>query len=122
MDHALLASFLDGRTPAATFAQAIKQEVDACEAGFRSPAHIGYIFVTAGPQFTVTRTHMTRLLQALLDGTIPWMSANYTGDCLMMSDDFQPESEQVAEAIEWMADDSRPPTIDETRALFKTMR
>ena len=50
------------------------------------------------------------------------MSANYTGDCLMMSDDFQPESEQVAEAIEWMADDSRPPTIDETRALFKTMR
>ena len=122
MEHALLASFLEGRTPAAAFAQAIEQEVDACEAGVRSSANIGYIIVTDGPQFTVTRTHMARLLQSLLDGTIPWMSANYTGDCLMMSDDFQPDNEEVAEAIGWIADDSRPPTSDETRALLETMR
>ena len=101
---------------------AIKQEVDACEAGVRSPANIGYIIVTHGPQLTVTRTHMARLLQSLLEGTIPWISANYIGDCLMMSDDFQPESEEVAEAIEWVADDSRPPTDDETRALLETLR
>ena len=122
MEHALLASFLDGRTPAVTFAQSIEQEVDACEAGVRSPANIGYIIVTDGPQFTVTRKHMARLLQSLLDGTVPWMSANYTGDCLMMSDDFQPEDEKVAEAIQWVADDSRPPTDDETCALLETLR
>ena len=50
------------------------------------------------------------------------MSVNYTGDCLMMSDDFRPETEQVAVAIEWVADDSRPPTDDETRALLETLR
>ena len=50
------------------------------------------------------------------------MSVNYTGDCLMMSDDFQPETKQVAAAIEWVADDSRPPTDDETRALLETLR
>ncbi len=122
MEHALLASFLDGRTQAATFAQSIQQEVDACEAGTRSPAKIGYIVITDGPQFTVTRTHMARLLQSLLEGTIPWMSANYTGDCLMMSDDFQPENEEVGEVIGWVADDSRPPTDDETRALLETLR
>lgn len=122
MEHALLASFLDGRTPAANFAQAIEQEVETCEAGVRSPANIGYIIVTDGPQFTVTRTHMARLLQSLLDGAIPWISANYTGDCLMMSDDFQPENEKVAEAIEWVADDSRPPTDDETRTLLEALR
>ena len=121
MEHALLASFLDGRTTAAGFAQAIEQEVNACEAGVRSPANIGYIIVTDGPQFTVTRTHMARLLQAMLDGTIPWMSANYTGDCLMMSDDFRPESDEVADAIEWVADDSRPPTIEETRVMLVAM-
>ena len=122
MEHALLASFLDGRTPAATFAQAIEQEVEACEAGVRSPANIGYIIVTDGPQFTVTRMHMARLLQSLLDGIIPWISACYTGDCLIMSGDFQTECEKVQEAIEWVADDSRPPTDDETRALLETLR
>lgn len=122
MEHGLLASFLDGTTPATTFAQAIAQEVDACAAGVRSPANTGHIIVTDGPQFTVTRTHMARLLQSLLNGTIPWMSVNYTGDCLMMSDDFQPETKQVAAAIEWVADDSRPPTDDETRALLETLR
>jgi len=122
MEHALLASFLDGRTPAPTFAQAIEQEVEACETGVRSPANVGYIIVTDGLQFTVTRKHMVRLLQSLLDGTLPWVSAKYTGDCLMMSDDFQPESEEVAKAIEWVADDSRPPTDVETRALLATLR
>ena len=122
MEHGLLTSFLDGTTPATTFAQAIAQEVDACAAGVRSPANTGYIIVTDGPQFTVTRTHMARLLQSLLNGTIPWMSVNYTGDCLMMSDDFRPETKQVAAAIEWVADDSRSPTDDETRALLETLR
>lgn len=121
MEHALLTSFLEGTTLSADFARAIRQEVDACEEGFRSPANTGYIVITDGPQFTVTREHMKRLLQSMLDGTIPWMSANYTGDCLMMSDDFEPEDEEVVEAIAFVADDSRPPTADETRIALEAL-
>lgn len=122
MEHALLASFLEGTTSAEDFAKAIDQEVDACDAGLRSPANVGYIIITEGPQFTVTQEHMGRLLQSLLNKTLPWKSANYTGDCLMMSDDFQPENDEVAEAIEFVADDSRPPTSEETRTLLETLR
>lgn len=118
----MLTSFLEGTTSPADFARAIKQEIDACEEGVRSPANIGYIVVTDGPQVTVTRKHMKRLLQSLIDESIPWMSANYTGDCLMMSDDFHPEDELVAEAIEWIADDSRPPTLDEAQIALEALR
>lgn len=121
MEHSLLVPFLNGRTPPEDFSRAIKEEVDACEEGCRSPANIGHINITDGPQTVVTREHMRLLLGCLLDETIPWMSANYTGDCLMMSDDFEPEDEAVAEAIEFVADDSRPPTADETREAIKTL-
>ena len=121
MEHSLLVSCLDGMTPPKDFSREIKHEVDACEEGFRSPANVGYILMTDGPQITVTREHMKRLLQCLLDETIPWMSANYTGDCLMMSGDFHPLDEAVTEAIEFVADDSRPPTPDEIRVVIQTL-
>lgn len=121
MEHALLVSFLEGETTPQDFTFAIQEEVDACEKGFRSPANTGYIIITDGPLTTVTRKHMKRLLQCMFDESIPWMSANYTGDCLMMSDDFEPEDDEVAEAITFVADDSRPPTPEETRAAIETL-
>ena len=121
MEHSLLVSFLDGKTSAEEFSREIKQEVDACEESLRSPTKVGYIIITDGPQLTVTRDHMKRLLQCLLDGSLPWMSANYTGDCLMMSDDFDPEDDAVAEAIEFVSDDSRPPTSEETRVALSAL-
>jgi hypothetical protein len=39
----------------------------------------------------------------------------------MMSDDFQPENEAVARAIEFVADDSGPPTVDETRIALEAL-
>ncbi|MDC0887301.1 hypothetical protein OAS19_05885 [Altererythrobacter sp.] len=117
----MLTSFLDGRTLPEDFARAIKQEVDACEEGFRSPANVGYIIISDGPQLIVTQEHMKRLLGSMLDETLPWMSANYAGDCLIMSDDFEPEDNDVAEAIEFVADDSRPPTADEIREAIKAL-
>ena len=121
MEHSLLASFLNGNTSPEDFSREIKEEVDACEEGCRSPANAGHIIITDGPQTEVTREHMRRLLQCLLDEAIPWMSANYTGDCLMMSDDFHPQDEAVAEAIEFVANDSRPPTVDETREAIRAL-
>ncbi|MGB3737720.1 MAG: hypothetical protein WA948_00020 [Pontixanthobacter sp.] len=122
MEHDLLTSFLEGTTSPVQFALAVKQEVEVCEEGVRSPENIGYIVITDGPQVNVTREHMKRLLQAMLDESIPWMSANYTGDCLVMSDDFHPEDEEVAEAIDFVADDSRRPTATETRIALEALR
>lgn len=121
MDHALLVSFLEGETSPQDFTRDIKREVDACEEGFRSPTNVGYVDIKAGPLTTVTRTHLKRFLQHMLDGGIPWMAANYTGDCLIMSDDFEPEDKTVAEAIQFIADDSRPPTADETREALEAL-
>jgi len=121
MEHSLLVSFLNGNTSPEDFSREIKEEVDACEEGCRSLANVGHIVITDGPQTNVTREHMRRLLHCLLDETIPWMSANYTGDCLIMSDDFRPQDEAVAEAIEFVADDSRPPTAAETREAIRAL-
>ena len=121
MEHALLTSFLEGRTPPAIFARAIEQEVSACETGLRSPAKVGYILITDGPQFIITREHMKRLLHCLLDETIPWLSVNYTGDCMMMSSDFEPADDVVEQAIDFVADDSRLPTGEETRAALDAL-
>lgn len=121
MDHALLVSFLAGQTSPEEFGRLIEKEVVDCERGCSSPAGIGYIVITDGPLITVTREQMKRLLRCIADESLPWMSANYTGDCLMMSGDFQPEDDAVAEAIEFVADDSRPPTADEIMAAMTAL-
>ena len=121
MEHALLVSLLEAKTTPQDFTLAIQDEVDACEEGFRSPANTGYIIIKDGPLTIVTREHMKHLLRCMLNESIPWMSANYTGDCLMMSDDFEPEDEAVAEAIAFVADDSRPPSPEETQAAIEAL-
>lgn len=121
MKHSLLVSFLDGNLPAADFAAAIEHEVRACEEGVRSPANIGYIIITDGPLTKLTRAHARRLLECLMEGSLPWPSANYTGDCLIMSGDFEPEDEAVAEVIEFIADDSRAPTAGELRDALSAL-
>ena len=122
MQHSLLVSFLNGEITPKAFDSEIKQEVDACEEGIRSKAKVGHIIITDGPQTIVTHDHMMRLLQCLLDESVPWKSLNYTGDCLMMSDDFEPEDEKVAEAIEFLSDDSRSPSPDETLGALEALR
>lgn len=117
MEHASLVAFLNGDLSPADFGSEIAAEVDACEQGFRSGG-VGYIMVTDGPETTVTGEHAKRLLQALADGRLPFLSANYTADCLVMSDDFTFADDAVTEAIAFVADDSRPPTLDETQAAL----
>ncbi len=122
MQHSFLVSFLNGEIAPKTFDEEVKPEVDACEEGIRTNAKVGQIVITDGPQTIVTRDHMTRLLQYLLDESVPWTSLNYTADCLMMSDDFEPEDEKAAEAIEFLSDDSRPPSRAEIRSVLEALR
>jgi hypothetical protein len=79
---------------------------------------MGHIIVTDGPETMVTRDHAKRLLQAIAENRLPFLSANYAADCLMMSDDFEFAEEVVAEAVEFVADDSRAPTKEQTAAAL----
>ena len=117
MEYASLVAFLNGELSSESFNSEIAAEVHACEQGFRSGG-IGHIIVTDGPEMVVTREHAKRLLQALADQRLPFLSANYTADCLVMSDDFDFADDAVVEAVHFVADDSRLPTLDETKAAL----
>lgn len=117
MEHASLVAFLNGDLSPETFASEIAAEVHACEEGIRS-AGVGRIIVTDGPETVVTREHAKRLLQALADERLPFLSANYTADCLVMSEDFDFADDAVVEAVHFVADDSRPLTAEETKAAL----
>ena len=117
MEHSSLVAFLSGDLSPEDFGSEIAAEVDACEQGFRSGG-VGHIIVTDGPETVVTRDHIRRLLQALAEDRLPFLSANYVADGLMMSDDFELADEVVTEAVAFVADDSRPPTREETAAAL----
>ena len=117
MEHASLVAFLKGDLSPEAFGSEIAVEVDACELAFRSGG-VGHIIVTHGPDTAVTREHARRILQALADDRLPFLSANYTADCLVMSHDFEFADDAVRDAVHFVADDSRPPTPEETEAAL----
>lgn len=117
MDHASIVSFLNGITSPEDFGAEIAPEVEACVQGCRTSA-VGHIIVTHGPDTTVARDHAARLLGALLDARLQFDAANYLADGLIMSDDFDFADSTVADAIAFVADDSRHPTDEETRAAL----
>ena len=114
MDHTSIISFLSGSRSAQDFAAEIAPEVEACIQGCLSDG-VGHIVVTDGLVFTVSRDHAARLLQALADGGLTFDQANYLADSLIMSDDFAFADADVAEAVAFVADESRPPTVTETQ-------
>ncbi|MEG3155310.1 hypothetical protein [Sphingomonas sp. RB1R13] len=117
MEHASLVAFLNGHLSPEDFNSEIAAEVDACEHGFRSGG-VGHIIVTDGPEIVITRDHARRLLKALADNRLPFLSANYTADCLVMSDDFDFADDAVPDAVHFVGDDSRAPTAGETEAAL----
>lgn len=98
MEHATLVAFLNGDRSQGQFGSDIAEEVDACEQGWRSGG-VGHIIVTDGPETVVTREHATRLLRALAENRLPFLSANYAADCLVMSDDFDVADDSVSDAV-----------------------
>jgi hypothetical protein len=117
MEHTSLVAFLNGDVSPEDFGSEIAAEVDACEQGFRSRG-LGHIVLTEGPETIVTREHARRLLEALAGDRLPFLSANYTADCLVMGDNFDFADDAVAAAVEFVADDSRLPTQAETEAAL----
>ncbi len=119
MEHATLVEFLTCVLSPEMLVDEITAEVNACEAAFQAGEN-GYILITDGPPVEVTREGARRLLTAIADGRLPFQLANYVADCIIMSDDFDFADDAVRDAINFLEDDSRPPTRDETiEALAK---
>lgn len=114
MKHSLIASFLSGASSPEAFGEKIADEVAACLDGIRKNG-VGPVIVTDGPTMIVEQKHAARLLQAFVDQLIPYEAANYVADGLMISDDFDFADDAVANAIWFLADDSRAPTLNEIR-------
>lgn len=117
MEYSSLVAFLNGDLSPEAFGRKISNEVNACE----QTEGMGYIMVPDGPTQVITRDHARRLLELVLSDQLAFVAANYTADCLMMSDSFDFADEAVAEAIAFVADDSRPPTHGETNAAIAAL-
>ena len=114
MKHASLVAFLTGGLSPEAVGEEIAAEVTACNSAFQAGEN-GYIVITDGTLFQVTREGAKRLLSAVAEERLPFRLANYVADCIIMSDDFDFADEAVRDAIFFIEDDSRPPTLDETR-------
>jgi hypothetical protein len=69
----------------------------------------------------VTRDGARRLLEAVANGRLPFESANYVADCIIMSDDFEFADDAARDAIFFIEDDSRPPSRDETMNALQSL-
>lgn len=118
MKYATLVGFLTGVLSPEVLVDEITAEVNACEAAFQA-GEDGYFFITEGPPIEMTREVARRLLRAIENGRLPFQLANYVADCLELTDVYF-EDDTVQEAFNFVKDDSRPPTNDETiEALAK---
>ena len=113
MEHATLVEFLSGTLSPEGLAGEIATEVAACNAACQAGGS-GYIIITDGPSYEVTREGAGRLLVAIVEERLSFELANYVADCLIMSDDFDFADDAVRDAIHFAADDSRTPTQAET--------
>lgn len=120
MEHSSLVAFLNGDLSPEAFGRQISNEVNACEHGFKTEG-IGYIMIPNGSTQVITRDHARRLIEAIFSDQLSFLAANYTADCLMMSGSFEFADGAVAEAIAFVADDSRPPTHDETETAIAAL-
>ena len=66
----------------------------------------GNIVVTDGPQFVVTKEGARRLLEAVADERLPFDTANYIADCIVMNDDFDFADDAARDAVFFIEDDS----------------
>jgi len=120
MEHSSLVAFLEGKVSPEQFGDVVAAEVAACNEAFRA-GEAGYIVITDGPSTVVTRDHAKLLLEALADGRLAFEAANYTADCIIMSDDFEFADDAVKEAIYFVEDDSIAPSTEEVRTAVERL-
>lgn len=106
---------------AETFSEEVQSEVDECIAGLKSKG-AGNTIVDDGPLKTINQKHVSLLFKSVLGNEISLEVANYLVDGLIMGEDFDFADDETTEALYFLADDSRPPTIEETQSMLATLR
>ncbi|WP_257555754.1 hypothetical protein [Sphingobium sp. CFD-2] len=105
MQHSSLVEFLSGNISPEALAAEIAAEVTAFRASLKATGN-GDIVVSGGPLFLVTKDGARRLLQAVANERLPFDTANYIADCIVMNDDFEFADEATRDAIFFLEDDS----------------
>jgi len=117
MEYESLAKFLSGTLTPEALGGEISAEVASCNEAVRA-GKPGYIAISNELRFEINRESARRLLEALASGSLPIEAASYVAHCIIMSDDFELKDNAVRDAIYFAADDTSPPSRDETlRAL-----
>jgi len=121
MKHSSIISFLHGEMSAGEFLDEVQGEVDECIAGLKTKG-VGNIIVKDGPLTIIYRKHAARLFKSVLANELSSEVANYLADGLVMSEDFDFADEVTLEALHFLADDSRRPTIEEIQSTLATLQ
>jgi len=105
MQHGSIVAFLSGTLSPESLAAEIGPEVAHFRAALKETAE-GRIEVSHGPTFEVTREGARRLLAAVADDRLPYDTAGYLADCIVMSDDFDFADEATRDAVFFIEDDT----------------
>ncbi|MGV3479451.1 MAG: hypothetical protein ACO1O3_05855 [Sphingobium sp.] len=104
MQHASLTAFLTGELSAEAFAEEIASETAAFNEALRETGH-GFIVVSEGPNFVLTKDGARRLLQAVLNEQLPSCTAVYIADCIQASKHIDFADQVTRDAIFFVEDD-----------------
>lgn len=111
MQHSLIVGFLSGAVPPEAFAAEIDEEVAAFYADLRKTRN-GFINISPGPTFNMTRSATRRLLSAVVADQLSPDAAVYVADCIFASDDIEIDDDVVREALAFLEDDTSRHTGD----------
>jgi hypothetical protein len=105
MQHASLVAFLSGRLAPELFMEEIASEVVQFYANLRDTKQ-GFILISDGPPFVMTRSAARRLLSAVDAQQLSYEAAVYVADCIVASDDIEFADQATRDAVSFLEDDS----------------
>jgi len=105
MQYGSLIAFLSGTLAPELFADEIASEVAKFYADLRETRQ-GFILISDGPPFIITRVAARRLLDAVKSQRLSDDAAVYVADCIVASDDIEFADEATREAVSFLEDDS----------------
>jgi hypothetical protein len=105
MQYASLVAFLSGTLTPEALGDEIVSEVAGFYADLRETKH-GFIDVSDGPVFIMTKAAARRLLNAVATQRLSPEMAVYVADCIVASEDIEFADEATREAVSFIEDDS----------------
>jgi hypothetical protein len=105
MQHASLVAFLSGTRAPQAFMKEIAGEVADFYADLRE-TNRGFILISDGPTFVLTRSAVRRILTAVTARQLSPDAAVYVADCIVASNNIDFEDDVTRDAVSFLEDDS----------------